>query len=47
VDHILNGTPLPEIAGHVLALMVDAEARPITRIGVSAAKDGRFKVKIV
>jgi type VI secretion system protein VasG len=46
VDHILNGTLLPEIADHVLARMADAEAQPIARIGVSAAKDGRFKVKV-
>jgi type VI secretion system protein VasG len=44
VDHILNGTLLPEIADQVLARM--AEGEPIARIGVSAGKDGRFKYKV-
>lgn len=41
VDHILNGTLLPEIAEAVLARM--AEAADIGRIRVSAAKNGEFK----
>jgi type VI secretion system protein VasG len=44
VDHILNGTLLPELADQVLARMADGE--PIARIAVSAAKDGRFKYKV-
>ena len=41
VDHILNGTLLPEIAGNVLTRM--AEGGAIERIKVSAAKSGDFK----
>jgi type VI secretion system protein VasG len=41
VDHILNGTLLPEIAEHVLAHMAQGEA--IARIKVSASKAGQFK----
>jgi type VI secretion system protein VasG len=41
VDHILNGTLLPEIAEAVLARM--AEGTAISRIRVSAAKNGSFK----
>ncbi|MDI1258391.1 type VI secretion system ATPase TssH [Aquabacterium sp.] len=44
VDHILNGTLLPEIADSVLARM--AEGQPIARIKVSAGKDGKFKFKV-
>jgi type VI secretion system protein VasG len=44
VDHILNGTLLPEIAGHVLARM--AEGRAVTRIKVSAGKNGDFKYTV-
>ena len=44
VDHILNGTLLPEVADTVLARM--AEGEPITQIKVTAAKDGRFKYKV-
>ncbi|QWF19578.1 type VI secretion system ATPase TssH [Lysobacter capsici] len=44
VDHILNGTLLPEIAESVLARM--AEGSKIERIKVSAAKNGEFKYKI-
>ncbi|MEY2894202.1 MAG: hypothetical protein RJA98_4110 [Pseudomonadota bacterium] len=44
VDHILNGTLLPEIAETVLARM--AEGQEITRIKVGASKDGKFKYAI-
>ncbi|RPE75869.1 type VI secretion system ATPase TssH [Vulcaniibacterium tengchongense] len=44
VDHILNGTLLPEIAENVLARM--AEGGAIERIKVSADKKGAFKYKI-
>jgi len=44
VDHILNGTLLPELADTVLARM--AEGEPIAQIKVSAGKDGRFKYKV-
>ncbi|HEX7640318.1 MAG TPA: type VI secretion system ATPase TssH, partial [Burkholderiaceae bacterium] len=44
VDHILNGTLLPEIAGHVLQRMVDG--REVARIKVSAAKSGDFKYTV-
>jgi type VI secretion system protein VasG len=44
VDHILNGTLLPEIAESVLARM--AEGQAITRIKVSAGKDGKFKYSV-
>jgi type VI secretion system protein VasG len=44
VDHILNGTLLPELADTVLARM--AEGEPIAQIKVGAAKDGRFRVKV-
>jgi type VI secretion system protein VasG len=44
VDHILNGTLLPEIAEHVLARM--AEDRAIKRIQVGARKNGDFKYEI-
>ena len=44
VDHILNGTLLPEIADTVLARM--AEGAPIARIKVSTAADGGFKYKL-
>ena len=44
VDHILNGTLLPEIADSVLARM--AEGQAIGRIKVSAGKDGQFKFKV-
>ena len=44
VDTILNGTLLPEIAGHVLARM--AEGRAVTRIKVSAGKNGDFKYTV-
>jgi type VI secretion system protein VasG len=44
VDHILNGTLLPEIAESVLARM--AEGRAIARIKVTASKDGDFKYKM-
>ncbi|MEO8154048.1 MAG: type VI secretion system ATPase TssH [Rhizobacter sp.] len=44
VDHILNGTLLPEIAESVLARM--AEGQAITRIKVGAGKDGKFKYSV-
>lgn len=44
VDHILNGTLLPEIAEHVLARM--AEGRRIEKIKASAAKSGDFKLTV-
>jgi type VI secretion system protein VasG len=40
VDHILNGTLLPEIAGHVLARIADGDA--LTRIAVRADETGAF-----
>ncbi|WP_058834874.1 type VI secretion system ATPase TssH [Luteimonas abyssi] len=44
VDHILNGTLLPEIAETVLASM--AEGGNITRIKVTAGRNGAFKYKV-
>jgi type VI secretion system protein VasG len=44
VDHILNGTLLPEIAESVLARM--AEGQAISKIKVSAGKDGKFKYSV-
>ncbi|WP_141291463.1 AAA family ATPase, partial [Ideonella azotifigens] len=44
VDHILNGTLLPEIAGQVLARM--AEGQAVQRIKVSAGKSGDFKYTV-
>ena len=44
VDNILNGTLLPEIAESVLAKM--AEGAAITKIKVSANKQGQFKYTI-
>lgn len=44
VDHILNGTLLPQIAEEVLARMAAGEA--IARIKVSAAKNGDFKYAV-
>ena len=44
VDHILNGTLLPEIAESVLAAM--AEGNRINAIKVTAGKKGDFKYKI-
>ena len=44
VDNILNGTVLPEIAESVLAKM--AEGASITKIKVSASKQGQFKYTI-
>ena len=44
VDHILNGTLLPEIAGSVLAKM--AEGAEIRSIKVSANKQGHFKYSV-
>ena len=41
VDHILNGTLLPQIAENVLARM--AEGQPLASIKVSAAKNGDFR----
>ena len=44
VDHILNGTLLPEIAENVLSRM--AEGRAIGSIKVSAAKSGDFRYTV-
>ncbi|HEX7988724.1 MAG TPA: type VI secretion system ATPase TssH, partial [Stenotrophomonas sp.] len=44
VDHILNGTLLPEIAENVLTAM--AEGTRINNIKVSAGKKGDFKYKV-
>jgi len=44
VDHILNGTLLPEIAESVLARMASGDV--IARIKVGAGKDGRFKYTV-
>jgi len=44
VDHILNGTLLPEIAEVVLGRM--AEAAAVERIKVTAGKNGEFKYAI-
>ncbi|KRE89288.1 ClpV1 family T6SS ATPase [Frateuria sp. Soil773] len=44
VDHILNGSLLPEVADSVLARM--AEGGAIEKIKVGAGKDGAFKYKI-
>jgi type VI secretion system protein VasG len=44
VDHILNGSLLPEVADSVLARM--AEGQGISKIKVSAGKDGQFKFKV-
>ena len=45
VDHILNGTLLPEIATSVLAKM--AEGLAISKIKVGANKDGKFSYRVV
>ncbi|MDR2324177.1 MAG: type VI secretion system ATPase TssH [Acidovorax sp.] len=44
VDHIINGTLLPAVAGAVLDRMVDGQA--IARVKVSASKSGDFKYKV-
>ncbi|MDO9237974.1 MAG: type VI secretion system ATPase TssH [Aquabacterium sp.] len=44
VDHILNGSLLPEVADSVLARM--AEGQAISKIKVSAGKGGQFKFKV-
>ncbi|HET8869456.1 MAG TPA: type VI secretion system ATPase TssH, partial [Aquabacterium sp.] len=44
VDHVLNGSLLPEIADAVLSRMVDGQ--PISKIKVTASKAGQFKFKI-
>ncbi|OXC89368.1 ClpV1 family T6SS ATPase, partial [Achromobacter sp. KAs 3-5] len=44
VDHILNGTLLPEIAGQVLSRMAQGEA--IAKIRVSAGKNGEFRFRM-
>jgi type VI secretion system protein VasG len=44
IDHILNGTLLPEIAEHVLANM--AVGKAVGRIKVSAGKEGKFKYAV-
>ncbi len=44
VDHILNGTLLPDLAEHVLARM--CEGQGLSHIQVTADKQGRFKYKV-
>ncbi|HET8695382.1 MAG TPA: type VI secretion system ATPase TssH [Aquabacterium sp.] len=44
VDHVLNGSLLPEVADAVLARM--AEGKALSKIKVSASKAGQFKFKI-
>ncbi|VFR77662.1 ClpB protein [plant metagenome] len=44
VDHILNGTLLPEVSGEVLGRMAQGEA--VTKIKVSAAKNGEFRYRV-
>ncbi len=44
VDHIINGTLLPEIAETVLTHM--AEEKPIARIKASSVKNGGFRYKV-
>jgi type VI secretion system protein VasG len=44
VDHILNGTMLPEIAETVLARM--AEGKPIKKVKIAVTKDSNFSYKI-
>ncbi|AWI81026.1 ClpV1 family T6SS ATPase [Parazoarcus communis] len=44
VDHILNGSLLPEIAGEVLARMADGEA--VREIRVSAGEQGQFRYSV-
>jgi type VI secretion system protein VasG len=44
VDHILNGTMLPEIAETVLARM--AEGKPVKSVRIGATEDSRFSYKI-
>ncbi|KWD71030.1 type VI secretion system ATPase TssH [Burkholderia ubonensis] len=44
VDHILNGTLLPEIAGHVLGRIADGAA--IARIAVRADEAGAFEYTV-
>ncbi|BCF94235.1 type VI secretion system ATPase TssH [Paraburkholderia largidicola] len=45
VDHILNGTLLPEIAQHVLERIADNV--PIQRIGARATEAGEFEYSVV
>ncbi|MFN9909616.1 MAG: hypothetical protein ACK56F_26445, partial [bacterium] len=45
VDHILNGSLLPEMAEHVLQRMADGQK--LSQVKLSAdAKTGRFKVTV-
>jgi len=44
VDHILNGTLLPDLADHVLGRM--CEGQGLSHIQVTADKQGRFKYKV-
>jgi type VI secretion system protein VasG len=44
VDHILNGTMLPEIAETVLARM--AEGRPVRNVKIAVTKESKFSYKI-
>jgi type VI secretion system protein VasG len=45
VDHILNGTLLPEIAQQVLERIADGV--PIKRIGARATEAGEFEYTVV
>ncbi len=44
VDHLLNGTLLPQVANHVLDRMADGRA--VTRIKASAGKNGDFRTTV-
>jgi type VI secretion system protein VasG len=44
VDHILNGTLLPELAQHVLGRIAQGER--IERIAVRALESGEFEYKV-
>jgi type VI secretion system protein VasG len=44
VDHVVNGTLLPEIAGRVLDRMADG--RTVARIKASAGKNGDFRYTV-
>ncbi len=44
VDHILNGTLLPEIAGHVLGRIADGAT--LARIAVRADDTGAFEYAV-
>jgi type VI secretion system protein VasG len=44
VDHILNGTLLPQVAEQVLGRMSSGE--PVSRVKVSTAKNGDFRCMV-